>query len=510
MTNVRANNPNPARLIESLRYTGYNNYSAIADIVDNAFDAEATEVRIIVKKEDGQPVIRIFDNGKGMDEKTLDEALKLGSMTDRDPTSDLGKFGLGLVTASLSIARRTEVITKPNGEVWWSATDIDQIKQENEFLKEFRRLSSKELALWNSFGTNYETGTLVTLRKLDRLSNTNLSIFSDILKKNLGQIYRYFLKAGKQIWVNDKRAEPIDPLMLEHPQTQMELNGEEFEIAVETDNKKQRIEKIKVTMVILPDFGREANEDRGIGPRNEGFYVLRNHREIAEAQTLRIFNRHPDLNRFRAELLFSGALDEEMGINFTKRELNPSQRIVDKLTQGLYPIIRSIRGKLKKQISLKEESNIQHEDSEKVISEKAKLLRVPPTEHELRRPSQGGTGKAVAPKYTEKQRDNFSRSTEEYQKLKCRFEEGHLESAGPIYQCWLDGKMIVIRYNVDHPFYQRFLVENFSNPTARLSVDFLIFSLASAELRAYKDDTAQIIETIRFDMSTNLRVLLSS
>jgi hypothetical protein len=91
-----------------------------------------------------------------------------------------------------------------------------------------------------------------------------------------------------------------------------------------------------------------------------------------------------------------------------------------------------------------------------------------------------------------------------------RFEEGHLEPGGPIYDCWMEGKKIVIRYNVDHPFYQRFLIENSSDASALLSVDFLIFSLASAELRAKNDENAQIIESFRFDMSTNLRALLSN
>lgn len=509
MNYVRENNPNPARLIESLRYTGYNNYSAIADIVDNAFDADATIVRIHVNQEEGQPVVRIFDNGKGMDEKTLDEALKLGSLTERDPASDLGKFGLGLVTASLSMARRTEVVTKPNGQILFSATDIDHIIRENRFEKEFRPLGAKELTLWKDYGANHKTGTLIILKKLDRLTNRNLSIFSDILRKNLGQIYRYFLKAGKEIWVNEKKVEPIDPLMLDGG-AQVELNGEEIEIVLEGIGKKPRIEKVKVTMVILPDFGIEGNESRGIGPRNSGFYVLRNHREIAEAQTLDIFTRHPDLNRFRAELLFSGDLDEEMGINFTKRELNPTQRVTDKLKNELFPVIRSIRGKIKKQRSLKEDSNIQHDESQRVIAEKAKLLRVPPIERELRHRKDTENGTTVEPKNTERQREHFSRSTKEYQKLNCRFEEGHLESAGPIYDCWMEGKKIVIRYNVDHPFYQRFLVENSSDPSAQLSVDFLIFSLASAELRAAHEDNARLIEIFRFDMSTNLRVLLSS
>jgi len=252
------------------------------------------------------------------------------------------------------------------------------------------------------------------------------------------------------------------------------------------------------------------NKLEGIAERNSGFYVLRNHREIAEAQTLDVFQRHPDLNRFRGELFFSGVLDEEMGINFTKRELNPTQKITDKLKQELFPFIRSIRRKIHDQRATKQDSNIQHNDSQRVIAEKAKLLRVPPVERELRYRKVAENGVSVEPKNTERKREHFSRSTKEYQKLNCRFEEGHLGNGGPIYDCGMEGRKIIIRYNVDHPFYQRFLVENLSNPSALLSVDFLIFSLATAELRAAHEDNASLIETFRFDMSTNLKVLLSS
>ena len=104
--------PNAAKLIESLRYLTYTNETAIADIVDNSFDAEADNVIVSIDKNDS---IIIHDDGHGMDKKVMGEAIKLGSDTQKEQT-DLGRFGMGLVTASISMGRRVEVISKMEDE----------------------------------------------------------------------------------------------------------------------------------------------------------------------------------------------------------------------------------------------------------------------------------------------------------------------------------------------------------------------------------------------------------
>src|SRR5439155_3117315 len=130
------NNPNPARTIESLRSLGYDNYAAVCDIADNSYDSEAQTVWVGVARSGGDFVISVADNGSGMDPETLDQALRLGSLTKRDEKVDLGKYGMGLVTASMSIARRTTVYTKTaDGEVWFAQTDIDLIKQRDQFVR---------------------------------------------------------------------------------------------------------------------------------------------------------------------------------------------------------------------------------------------------------------------------------------------------------------------------------------------------------------------------------------
>src|SRR5688572_8785191 len=146
--------PNPARLYSSLRDSGYANDAAVADLVDNAIDADATAVRIHVEPRSGMlreesTTLVVADDGIGMDAATLAEALKLGSLAEHDPNSDLGKYGLGLITASISIARRLTVLTKTrDGELLKAVHDLDIIYKQNQFVAELQSASGADVALW--------------------------------------------------------------------------------------------------------------------------------------------------------------------------------------------------------------------------------------------------------------------------------------------------------------------------------------------------------------------------
>src|SRR5262249_58727759 len=132
---IRPNPPNARRTIEALRELGYDSYASVLDLIDNCIDAQATQVDVKVSEQKGDIVISIDDNGIGMDEAMLDEALRLGSETDRE-SGDLGKFGLGLVTASIGLSRRIEVFTREPGKpLFYGGFDLDEIADRNEFVK---------------------------------------------------------------------------------------------------------------------------------------------------------------------------------------------------------------------------------------------------------------------------------------------------------------------------------------------------------------------------------------
>src|SRR6266700_6961811 len=124
---LEENPPNARRTMEALRELGYDSYSSILDIVDNCIDAHAAKIDIEIGEQKGDIVITIDDDGTGMDEETLSEALRLGSDTERE-AGDLGKFGMGLVTASIGLSRRLDILTRETGgPLLYGGFDLDDI-----------------------------------------------------------------------------------------------------------------------------------------------------------------------------------------------------------------------------------------------------------------------------------------------------------------------------------------------------------------------------------------------
>ena len=174
----KATLPNPAKLMDSLRHTGYDNYNAIADIVDNSIDANAKNIWIEIHKEKKDFVIKVVDDGMGMNEETLTEALKLGSEEEKNVYSDLGRFGMGLCTAGLSMSRKTTVITKQeNTDLRLGINDLDWIVKLNEFKSYVGKANDETTTLFQDLTKGSPHGTVVIFSNSDRIQNRNQTIF---------------------------------------------------------------------------------------------------------------------------------------------------------------------------------------------------------------------------------------------------------------------------------------------------------------------------------------------
>jgi hypothetical protein len=506
----RPNDPNPSRLIESLRHIGYSNYEAIADLLDNSFDAEASKVFIEISRVRDDFEITIADDGTGMDQGTLDQALRLGSLTERDSATDLGKFGMGLVTAGLSLSRRTQVITKQNGEYYTSVVDVDEIQRTNTFCKHFGTSSDDDKRLFDSKIGDVEFGTLVILTKTDALTNRNTTQFANVLRKHLGEVHRHFLMAGKTISVNGEPVRAIDPLMLDDSGTII-YSDELYPIEL-GEGADKSTEQIRVRIALIPqDFA--AGENRlAKALQHQGFYLMRNNRQIERAATLDYFSKHNDFNRMRGEIFLSGNLDRYVGIEFTKRTVVFDQSIQDKLGQHLRAqctaIKRSESGRAV-DVTAAEQDRF-HEQASKAITEKSHLLMTPKAVIERRgtRTEKGGRVRANdEPQGGERKNlRNIQRSgvTE-----RCQFVKQRLGPNGQIFECDLEGRTVVIRWNIEHPFYKRFVVDNQDDGRLVTAVDFLVYSMACAELRERDEDHVEFINNMKAVISANLRTLLT-
>ncbi|WP_240006172.1 ATP-binding protein [Pseudaquidulcibacter saccharophilus] len=509
--------PNPAKLIDSLRYLGYDNYSAIADIIDNSLDAEASFVGVTIRNKGKLTEIIISDDGNGMSKDILSQAIRLGSDTTKDSQSDLGKFGMGLCTATLSICRRTTVLTKTEtGKLLKAINDVDEVIKSNKFVSVFEEGDSSDEDLFHEMlcyedGSYSSSGTIVYLQNCDNLTNSNITVFTNTLKRELSRIFRHYIIAGKEIWVNDDVLAPVDPLEWESNKTEKYCD-ETLEFEYQNDLGAKITESLKIKIAIIkPDYEKGENETAR-NMVNQGFYIMRNNREILPHTMLDLTAKHNSLNRMRGEISFSGNLDKVFGINFTKKNISINQALQDKLAQFLKGQLASISKKLSRETAkdVPDEINEIHENAAKEISKKSKLLIRPKANIEKR----------ASPIFSDKQSQDITKnsSTREPKDniqdgltAKCEFKQSSMGVSGDIYEVDQKGRTIVITYNVDHPFYRKFISGIGENDRSLVAgIDYLVYSMATAELTQNLDDdgTLEIINHFKSIMASNLRTLL--
>ena len=156
--------PSAAVLVESMRDIGYSLQTAVADIIDNSITSGARRIELLTDTHSDNLSIGILDDGTGMSETELLEAMRPGSKSPLDsrPQHDLGRFGLGLKTASFSQCRRLTVLTRSRGMTSCAVWDLDVIAKTDEWMVEV--VSNTEHIPWSSkLG---DSGTLVVWQKL--------------------------------------------------------------------------------------------------------------------------------------------------------------------------------------------------------------------------------------------------------------------------------------------------------------------------------------------------------
>lgn len=512
------NAPNAGVLIYAMQHLGYDNYVALCDIIDNCIDANATRIKIYVTAKNNQFKILIEDNGHGMTIDVLDEALKFGSKSDHDELVDLGKYGMGLSTAGLSLADKTTVLTKSedSDKLFRSATDVEVIKREDTFVKFLGEASVTEKAFFESELEGAESGTIVILENCFGVKNQNVTQFSNTLIKEIARKFRKFMDSI-DFFVNDKKITPFDPLMLSSSDKAYvsELySDEEYEVNwVDRITGEKRSGKIRAKLVLLPNISRDKARELGINIPNQGFSILRNNREIAFG-VMPWHGKHNRYNRIRGEISFDSSMDDAMGVNFTKNNIDMIESVDHALKAILAPQILSMEKRAAvAKAETSEEEMTNHLEAEEAINKKAKVLIQPPAKKEKRNSPETRENRENTAELSGEEKERRQRMPRKYQgtNANVKFETRHCSQMGPIFEADQQGKTIIITWNVDHPFYHRFVKENQSNKTLVTSVDFLIYSLAVAQIQAAGEDTDKLtmIENIISTMSTNMKVLLS-
>lgn len=521
---VCENKPNAGKLMSSLRHLDYSNISAVCDLVDNSIDAGADCIHVRVRSAEPskQFKVEVWDNGRGMDLQTLREAMRLGSKTEKNSQYDLGKYGMGLVTSSISIGERLAVFTSCDGKtVIKSVQDLEDIREKDDFFVRLTEVKGEDASKWqdiltklaskisiNNIKTQSDekpliTGTSVIISKIDRWQWKTEKGAVDRLVLALGQTFRKFISSGKDIYVNEVKVDAIDPIYDFEPT----LLAEES-IKIEDEN-------LVVKVFELKDYGRQLNQDKGFNIANQGFTVLRNNREISFGQTFGIWTKHNDYNLLRIELSYSGFLDDLMNVGFTKQNVTPqgNQSIYDKLKSFINPHLKQVRHRAKKRQEDNRDKKEDFSEVEKYITQKAHLLKTPPAVIEKRDPKQNKQSEKVKEEISQRgaRLDITKKKPVDISSLKVKFRTKSMDKAGPLYTSEMEGDVTSIYWNIDHPFYQDFIIPHEDDKEVLNPICFLVYSLASAELRASSEsDSIRVIENIRADLSQNLRVLMNS
>ena len=339
--------PSPDALVESLRAFGYSPETAVADLIDNSISADAQVIDVRFHWNGAESTVTISDDGRGMDEQTLLNAMRAGSrnpLETRDD-SDLGRFGLGLKTSSFSQARELTVRSRKRGTTK-SATrrwDLDLIAETSEW-----RLLRTEPIGSTVPKFNGNSGTIVMWSKCDRLvgdadrheskahSRFNASV--DRVAQHLSVVFhRYMSGRGKvTITVNGEKLKPWDPFMAGNDATQ-HLDSEILSLGGRP---------VKVSPFVLPHRSKLNPEEQAAGAgaagwnQQQGIYVYRNNRLLVQGDWLGLGfakDEHTKLARIAVE--FPAALDHDWQVDVKKS----SARAPGALQQDLRRIATATR-----------------------------------------------------------------------------------------------------------------------------------------------------------------------
>lgn len=269
-------------LIFALRSIGYSFSTAVADIIDNSISAGAKHVRVYSSPSD-EAYFAILDDGCGMTERELENAMQFGS--DRTGKKvcelELGRYGLGLKSASLSQCRKLSVVTKRNGRLLGMSFDVKAVTDKNElFYEKLSEAQLKHLPCISDLA-KYKSGTVVVWNDFDRIEEST-SDFAKTFRASVSEAQRHtelvFHRFYDEVEItfNNIRIAERDPFLIHsHPRQQ---TGRTSRIAVANDF-------IKVTPYVLPFANTLTDEEKALlGSKSvyddQGFYIYRNRRLI--------------------------------------------------------------------------------------------------------------------------------------------------------------------------------------------------------------------------------------
>lgn len=520
------NEPDAKRLIFGLRDTGYNVKTATADIIDNSIAAGADQIRVeIVLRSDGRKVVYFGDNGNGMDAAGVRRAMRYGAPERENPES-LGKFGLGLKTASSSVCIKYTLISRNSAdkELAKLAWDLDHVAQQEQWEMLQEPVTDSECEAFDEMCG--ATGTLVIWEKCDRIltkeyepgsaqERAAITRLAENLAKHLSLVYHRFLdktdsrERNIDIFINQSPVAHWNPF---YPARSEQVLAEQKQL-LEVELPDGSCDTARIRAWILPhrnDMTREEEKTHArIANRAQGFYVYREGRLIQDGGWMEVFGvPEPHYSLLRIEFDFGHRLDDAFRIDVKKSRILFHPELADGLNALLQPVYREAGHRYRRKN--REQANnkpIDHTSANKNIAD---------------------TGNASTPQVSSVNTNAQSAvvSNNLGQKIKLKVPIQSYVSADTIYveavenitsgELWQpalrsagdSGYVPAVLLNTHHDFYQKIYKRAAANGYAVDGMDLLLWAFAVAEQNNTNAELEPIFEDIRSEISSNLRKLL--
>ncbi|WDO02826.1 ATP-binding protein [Aeromonas allosaccharophila] len=516
-------NPDPERVIVGLRDTGYEFNTAVADIVDNSIAANARNIVLDLAADfRGNIRLIIADDGDGMDVEGLKKAMQYGSPSRPNPAS-LGKYGLGLKTASTAFCKRLSVISRPDGNTppCMATWDLDHVADVKKWALLMTRECDEEAIDVLERVAPKNSGTVVLWEKVDRLikdyasptgkyANKALDTKEAELRQHLAMIYQRFLDP------EDNRASNVSITLNGHPvkawdpfqTTYSELLANE---TIEVDMGEDRKASFTIKAYVLPRKEEFPNEDAAkhamLANSRQGMYIYRENRLIHDADWLGIYQKEPHLTLLRVEFSFDHQLDDAFHLDIKKSQIILNESLADWLEKSFLPSPR------------REANRRSREGQQKLISQKGGGAHDISNNNIRNREAIAG-----GPKIGSINRETgFTEVNNKHGRTLLKLTIASAKRPGEVFIQPVDGinngllfqpaiieQHRAVQINTSHPYYHKVYVPNLNRSVTMQGLDSLMWALAVAELSTVQDDTASLFQDMRFEISRILEKLVET
>ncbi len=333
--------PDPVSLIESMRAVGYSAEAAVADIIDNSLSAGATAIHVKYDASE-TPFVAILDDGHGMSPSELTDAMRHGSgnPSDHRESTDLGRFGLGLKTASLSQCRQLTVVSNKDGIIGARRWDLDVVQAACKWVVVVPSGADlTRLPLYDRLASQV-SGTLVIWQVLDRLTagardpQREMTTKMAPLLEHLALVFHRFTQSeGKHpavlITVNSRPLPPRDPF----------LGGRKLRQELEGQTIKHERGNVCVRPFVLPPVSNlTAEEIETAGGREglrgtQGFYVYRGRRLVIWGTWFGLVPKEEFFKLTRVQVDIPNTFDDLWALDIKKSAAHPPDPIRSRLKE---------------------------------------------------------------------------------------------------------------------------------------------------------------------------------